>query len=168
VLPAFTDRANRSLFARRFIADPALSNKTPGLFYDTLRNTEQLKNSMKEEDYPQEGLYLRYLNKYADQVHELNLALKEMQGSDLQNKEKLEGVRALRMLINGVMQTALNGLDNYKGKNKHKLCAALVLFSFIKRLKARGSLFIFCLTSEPQIRYNVIVHVNLRQRRVAG
>jgi hypothetical protein len=103
VLPATRTRAEKGFIEGNFTINPILQNKYSSKFYETLEKVNYAKNN---GDVTAEG-QLRYLNKVKSAVNELVSQKRQIQGSDLTDKEKMAQVKTVQVLINEMYKTAL-------------------------------------------------------------
>ena len=120
LLPIITPQAKQNVIADKFTTDSVLKNKNVSAFYETLEKQTQIANDSfsTEED----EIQLKYLNSISRSMSDLYKEKREVQMSDISNKEKTKKVREIQEQIN---QLAEEGLNNYKnttqGENYSKV-----------------------------------------------
>ncbi|MCI8654271.1 MAG: hypothetical protein HFJ48_00095 [Clostridia bacterium] len=108
LLPMITPQAKENVFKDKFTTDSVLKNRNVSKFYDTLEKQTQIANDSFATD--EDELQLKYLNTISKSMGELYKQKREIQMSDISNKEKTEQVRKIQEQIN---ELAKEGLDNY-------------------------------------------------------
>jgi len=120
LLPMITPQAKQNVVADKFTTDSVLKNKNVSAFYETLEKQTQIANDSFATD--EDEIQLKYLNNISRSMSDLYKQKREVQMSDLSNKEKTKKVREIQEQIN---QLAEDGLNNYKntiqGENYSKV-----------------------------------------------
>lgn len=132
LLPVMTKKASNkgNVFKDQFTTDPVLKNRYVSKFYDTIDKMTQITND--EASTEDDKLKLMYLNEVKSDVGELYNQKREIQNSDLSNKEKSKQVRELQKQINDKVEDAL---DNYEKINKSTKNIARIKDSTYVKLK---------------------------------
>ena len=120
LLPTITPQAKQNVIADKFTTDSVLKNKNVSAFYETLEKQTQIVNDSFSTD--EDEIQLKYLNNISRSMSDLYKEKREVQMSNLTNKEKTKKVREIQEQIN---QLAEEGLNNYKnttqGENYSKV-----------------------------------------------
>ena len=108
LLPIITPQAKQNVFKDKFTTDSVLKNRHVSEFYSTLEKQTQIANDSFATD--EDEIQLKYLNDISKSMGELYKQKREIQMSDISNKEKTEQVREIQEQIN---KLAEEGLINY-------------------------------------------------------
>lgn len=103
LLPLTTKKAERGVVQQNFTIDPILSNKYSNNFSKTLEQA----NYKKADGDMVATAKVRFLNKINSQVNEMYQAIREIENSNLRDKEKQTQVRAIRMMLNNLYKNAI-------------------------------------------------------------
>jgi len=114
LLPMITPQAKENVLIDKFTTDSILKNKNVSKFYETLEKQTQIANDNFATD--EDELQLKYLNSINKEMGDLYKAKRQIQMSNISNKEKKEKVRELQEKIN---QLAGKGLSNYNSGSKN-------------------------------------------------
>lgn len=109
LMPLNTKKAETSGFGKSFILDSTYSNKLSTDFYDTIEELTFDKN----DDDPVAKMQLKYMNDVKEKAQDINKQIKDLQASDVENKEKLKQVRDLRKEVNTLQRDALSTYEKY-------------------------------------------------------
>jgi hypothetical protein len=109
VLPATTQKAEKSFVASAFIFDPVTSNKLSNEFYELYEEATYNKTSGDITSIYQ----LKHLNEVKSAISDMYDEITKIQQSDLSNAEKLQQTRVLRILINNAYKTAITDYEGY-------------------------------------------------------
>lgn len=109
VLPLLTPQAERDMFSKAFTVDSITSNELSGKFYDKADELMYAKNSGDAVA----AVVSRYWNSVSSDVSALYGEIRDVENSDLSNREKKEQVLELRKELNAVMREALATVDQY-------------------------------------------------------
>jgi len=110
LLPKMSKAASKNVFEDQFTTDSVLKNKNVGKFYETIEKQTQLSNDPNSTD--EDKLALNYLNSANSEISELYKQKRDIQNSNLKNKEKAEKVREIQAQINEKMKSALKEYKN--------------------------------------------------------
>lgn len=113
---------------KAFVLDSATSNSVSTKFYDTI---DQVTYDINGGDATKK-LSSKFLSKQSSAVSDLYKQIREIENSDLPNKEKLEQVRDLKIAVAGIQKNALEVLPDfeeavkrhYTGDDDEELAAA--------------------------------------------
>lgn len=106
ILPATTKKAEKDFISGNFTVDPITQNKLSNAFYDALDKANYAKSNNEENAEYQ----VRYLNKVNSAISDMYKQRREIEGSDLSDKEKTAESKAIQILINEAYKTALQDL----------------------------------------------------------
>ena len=109
LLPIITPQAKQNVIADKFTTDSVLKNKNVSTFYETLEKQTQIANDSFATD--EDEIQLKYLNSISRSMSDLYKEKRQIQMSNISNKEKTKKVREIQEQIN---QLAEEGLNNYK------------------------------------------------------
>lgn len=115
ILPMITPQAKQNVFVDKFTTDSVLKNKNVSKFYETLEKQTQIANDNFATD--EDELQLKYLNGISKDMGNLYKEKRQVQMSNISNKEKTQKVREIQEKIN---QLAEKGLTNYKNGSQNK------------------------------------------------
>lgn len=114
ILPMITPQAKQNVLVDKFTTDSVLKNKNVSKFYETLEKQTQIANDNFATD--EDELQLKYLNSISKDMGDLYKEKRQVQMSDISNKEKTQKVREIQKQID---QLAEKGLTNYKNINQN-------------------------------------------------
>ena len=110
ILPATTAKAERDMFSAAFVVDPVLSNSYSTRFYDLVDEVTYAKSAGD----PTAVLTLRYLNKVSSAVSDMYGQKREIENSDLSDKEKQAQTRTIQALINKTLAAAIVNAEEFE------------------------------------------------------
>lgn len=113
LLPMITPQAKQNVLIDKFTTDSVLKNKNVSKFYETLEKQTQIANDSFATDEDQ--LQLKYLNSISKDMSDLYKQKREIQMSNISNKEKTRQVKEIQSKIN---ELAEKGINNYSNLNK--------------------------------------------------
>ena len=113
-----------------FEVDSTTDNKYPGQIYDLSEKLQTQANGSKATDF--EKVQSKYINAVAHDMNELYAKKREIQNSDMPNKEKLVEVKAIQDEINAL---AKKGYDNYQEATMSDTYALIGNKEFTKNTK---------------------------------
>ena len=112
VLPMLTPQAENNVLTDKFTIDSVLKNKNVSKFYEVVEEQTKISNAPEATD--EDLLKSKYLSSVQASVSDLYKEKREIQLSDLNDKEKKEEVKRIQKDINAILE---KGLDKYdKGK----------------------------------------------------
>ena len=115
-LPLMTPRAEQNPIVKQFVIDPKLNNKISFEFYNALDKAKFAKNSTKNVA---DTVTYKYLNSHTNLINDLNAEIREIESSKISNKVKMEKVKELKVIINGIQKNATNNLSEYTKNSKY-------------------------------------------------
>lgn len=113
VLPMMTPAGDKnpiSPFVKAFVLDAATSNRISSDFYDAIDQLGYDENA----GHPEKAVASKFMSKQSKAVSDLNKQIREIENSDLPNKEKVEKVRDLKIAVSGIQKNALEQLPAYE------------------------------------------------------
>ena len=110
LLPLLTPQAERDPFSKAFTVDSVSSNRLSGEFYDT---AERLTYAANGGDSGAKAAS-RFWSKQQQACSVLYAQIREIEESDLSDKEKKQKVRETKAILNGIQKNALATLEIYE------------------------------------------------------
>ena len=109
ILPATTKQAEKGYILGNFTIDPVTSNKLSTRFYELY---DEAKYAKKEGDTA--AIYqVKYFDEAGTAVRLLYDEIEKIQKSDKSDEDKLNEVRTLRVLINAVLKSSIDGYSAF-------------------------------------------------------
>lgn len=120
LLPMITPQAKQNVFKDKFTTDSVLKNKYVSKFYETLEKQNQIANDPLATD--EDEIQLKYLNNTSKEMGELYKEKRNVQMSNISNKEKTAKVREIQEKINELAESSLQNYTNFtRTKNSAKI-----------------------------------------------
>lgn len=120
LLPMITPQAKQNVFKDKFTTDSVLKNKYVSKFYKTLEKQNQIANDPLATD--EDEIQLKYLNNTSKEMGELYKEKRNVQMSNISNKEKTAKVREIQEKINELAESSLQNYTNFtKTQNSAKI-----------------------------------------------
>lgn len=110
LLPLLTPQAERDPFSKAFTVDAVNSNRLSGDFYDEADALTYAKNGGDATA----GVVSRFWSKQQSACGDLYKQIRDVEASDLSDKEKRQKTRELRAVINGIQKNAMAVEDTYR------------------------------------------------------
>ena len=110
LLPLLTPQAERGMFSKAFTVDVVTSNRLSGDFYDKADALTYAKNGGDEAA----AVVSRFWSKQQSACSDLYKQIREVEASDLSNKEKRQKTRELKALVNGIQKNAMAVEETYR------------------------------------------------------
>ena len=110
LLPLLTPQAERGMFAKAFTVDAVTSNRLSGDFYDEADALTYAKNGGDAAA----GVVSRFWSKQQSACSDLYKQIREVEASDLSDREKRQKTRELKALVNGIQKNAMAVEDTYR------------------------------------------------------
>lgn len=111
-LPLLTPRAEQNPFVKAFTIDSTLNNKLSDQFYDQVNRVTAARQAEPGED--QNDVTGRYLSSQQREISELYETIREVENSELTDKQKREEVRELRDQLNQLQAAALETIPEFE------------------------------------------------------
>ncbi len=112
LLPMITPQAKQNVFKDKFTTDSVLKNKYVSKFYETLEKQNQIANDPLATD--EDEIQLKYLNNTSKEMGKLYKEKRNVQMSNISNKEKTAKVREIQEKINELAESSLQNYTNFK------------------------------------------------------
>lgn len=112
-LPRLTPAGDKNIlapFTKAFVLDAATNNRISGDFYDTIDQLEYAENGGDGS----KAVTAKFMSKQSKAASDLYKQIREVENSDLPNKEKVEKVRDLKIAVAGIQKNALEVLPAYE------------------------------------------------------
>lgn len=109
VLPLLTPQAERDMFSKAFTVDSISSNELSSKFYEKSDELTYAKNGGDAVA----AVVSRYWNSISSDVSKLYGEIRNVENSDLSNREKKAQVQELQRQINAIQREALATVDQY-------------------------------------------------------
>ena len=120
LLPMITPQAKQNVFKDKFTTDSVLKNKYVSKFYETLEKQNQIANDPLATD--EDEIQLKYLNNTSKEMGKLYKEKRNVQMSNISNKEKTAKVREIQEKINELAESSLQNYTNLtKTQNSAKI-----------------------------------------------
>lgn len=120
LLPMITPQAKQNVFKDKFTTDSVLKNKYVSKFYETLEKQNQIANDPLATD--EDEIQLKYLNNTSKEMGKLYKEKRNVQMSNISNKEKTAKVREIQEKINELAEISLQNYTNFtKTQNSAKI-----------------------------------------------
>lgn len=110
ILPMLSPEANQNPISAKFTTDSVMNNKYVSEFYDTKDKLTKQSNSLKATD--EDILKTKYINSMGSKMNNLYKEKREIQNSNLSNKEKLLKVKEVQQKINDIAKFSLEDYEN--------------------------------------------------------
>ena len=110
LLPLLTPQAERGMFSKAFTVDAVTSNRLSGDFYD---ETDALTYAKNGGDTAA-GVVSRFWSKQQSACSDLYKKIRDVEASDLSDREKRQKTRELKALVNGIQKNAMAVEDTYR------------------------------------------------------
>nr|DAU93975.1 MAG TPA: Large polyvalent protein associated domain 38 [Caudoviricetes sp.] len=110
ILPMLTPQAENNILEDKFTTDSIMKNKHVSQYYSLLEDLEKNKNSEKATD--EDKLKYMYLSGSSKELGELYQEKRDIQNSDLSDKEKKIQVRDIQKEINSIVEEKLENVDS--------------------------------------------------------
>lgn len=110
LLPALTPQAERGMFAKAFTTDVVSNNRVSGDFFDEADELTYAKNGGDETA----AVVSRFWSKQQSACSDLWKEIREVEASELSNKEKRQKTRELKAVVTGIQKNALAVEETYR------------------------------------------------------
>lgn len=110
LLPILTPQAERGMFAKAFTTDAVTSNRVSGDFFDEADALTYAKNGGDETA----AVVSRFWSKQQSACSDLWKEIREVESSDLSDKEKRQKTRELKAVVTGIQKNALAVEESYR------------------------------------------------------
>ena len=110
LLPALTPQAERGMFAKAFTTDVVSNNRVSGNFFDEADQLMYAKNGGDETA----AVVSRFWSKQQSACSDLWKEIREVEASELSDKEKRQKTRELKAVVTGIQKNALAVEETYR------------------------------------------------------
>ena len=110
LLPILTPQAERGMFAKAFTTDAVTSNRVSGDFFDEADKLTYAKNGGDETA----AVVSRFWSKQQSACADLWKEIREVEDSELSDKEKRQKTRELKAVVTGIQKNALAVEETYR------------------------------------------------------
>ena len=110
LLPLLTPQAERGMFAKAFTTDVVTNNRVSGDFFDEADELTYAKNGGDETA----AVVSRFWSKQQSACSDLWKEIREVEASNLSNKEKRQKTRELKAVVTGIQKNALAVEETYR------------------------------------------------------
>lgn len=110
LLPILTPQAERGMFAKAFTADAVTNNRVSGDFFDEADELTYAKNGGDETA----AVVSRFWSKQQSACSDLWKEIREVESSELSDKEKRQKTRELKAVVTGIQKNALAVEESYR------------------------------------------------------
>lgn len=110
LLPALTPQAERGMFAKAFTTDVVSNNRVSGDFFDEADELTYAKNGGDETA----AVVSRFWSKQQSACSDLWKEIREVEASELSDKEKRQKTRELKAVVTGIQKNALAVEETYR------------------------------------------------------
>lgn len=110
LLPILTPQAERGMFAKAFTTDAVTNNRVSGDFFDEADELTYAKNGGDETA----AVVSRFWSKQQSACSDLWKEIREVESSELSDKEKRQKTRELKAVVTGIQKNALAVEESYR------------------------------------------------------
>lgn len=110
LLPLLTPQAERGMFTKAFTTDVVTSNHVSGDFFDEANGLTYAKNGGDETA----AVVSRFWSKQQSACSDLWKEIREVESSDLSDKEKRQKTRELKAIVTGIQKNAIAVEETYR------------------------------------------------------
>ena len=110
LLPVLTPQAERGMFAKAFTTDVVSNNRVSGEFFDEADELTYAKNGGDETA----AVVSRFWSKQQSACSDLWKEIREVEASELSDKEKRQKTRELKAVVTGIQKNALAVEETYR------------------------------------------------------
>lgn len=110
LLPVLTPQAERGMFAKAFTTDVVSNNRVSGDFFDEADELTYAKNGGDETAV----VVSRFWSKQQSACSDLWKEIREVEASELSDKEKRQKTRELKAMVTGIQKNALAVEETYR------------------------------------------------------
>ncbi len=117
VLPMITPQAENNILEDKFTTDSVMKNKNVSEYYSKTEELEKIKNSLNAAD--EDKLKYKYFTNSSSDISDLYKQKREIQNSNISDKDKKEQVRNIQKQINDIVENKLSNVDNLEKSDKY-------------------------------------------------
>jgi hypothetical protein len=117
VLPMMTPQAENNILEDKFTTDSVIKNKNVSQYYSEMEKLEKTKNSTKATD--EDKIKYKYFTDSSSDISDLYGKKRDIQNSDMSDKDKKEQVRNIQKQINDIVENKLSNVNKLTKKDKY-------------------------------------------------
>ena len=117
VLPMMTPQAENNILEDKFTTDSVIKNKNVSQYYSEMEKLEKTKNSTKATD--EDKIKYKYFTDSSSDISDLYGKKRDIQNSDISDKDKKEQVRNIQKQINDIVENKLSNVNKLIKKDKY-------------------------------------------------
>ena len=130
VLPMMTPQAENNILEDKFTTDSVMKNKNVSEYYSKTEELEKTKNSLNATD--EDKIKYKYFTNESTEISDLYKQKREIQNSNISDKDKKEKVRNIQKKINDIVE---NKLSNFEKLDKNDRYATIDNSQYYKDIK---------------------------------
>lgn len=130
VLPMMTPQAENNILEDKFTTDSVMKNKNVSEYYSKTEELEKTKNSLNATD--EDKIKYKYFTNESTEMSDLYKQKREIQNSNISDKDKKEKVRNIQKKINDIVE---NKLSNFEKLDKNDRYATIDNSQYYKDIK---------------------------------
>lgn len=116
LLPMMTPQAENNILEDKFTTDAVLKNKNVSKYYEEIDNLEKNKNSENATD--NDILKYKYMSEVSKDLSDLYSEKRNIENSNLSDKEKKVKVRKVQKEINNIVEERLDNVETINSNSK--------------------------------------------------
>lgn len=130
ILPMMTPQAENNILEDKFTTDSVMKNKNVSEYYSKTEELEKTKNSLNATD--EDKIKYKYFTNESTEMSDLYKQKREIQNSNISDKDKKEKVRNIQKKINDIVE---NKLSNFEKLDKNDRYATIDNSQYYKDIK---------------------------------
>ena len=130
ILPIMTPQAENKILEDKFTTDSVMKNKNVSEYYSKTEELEKTKNSLNATD--EDKIKYKYFTNESTEMSDLYKQKREIQNSNISDKDKKEKVRNIQKKINDIVE---NKLSNFEKLDKNDRYATIDNSQYYKDIK---------------------------------
>ena len=130
ILPMMTPQAENNILEDKFTTDSVMKNKNVSEYYSKTEELEKTKNSLNATD--EDKIKYKYFTNESTKMSDLYKQKREIQNSNISDKDKKEKVRNIQKKINDIVE---NKLSNFEKLDKNDRYATIDNSQYYKDIK---------------------------------
>lgn len=117
ILPMMTPQAENNILEDKFTTDSVIKNKNVTKYYDEIEKLEKTKNSLDATD--EDKLKYKYFTNSLSDISDLYKQKRDIQNSNISDKDKKEQVRNIQKQINDIVENKLSNVNKLNKNDKY-------------------------------------------------
>lgn len=130
ILPMMTPQAENNILEDKFTTDSVMKNKNVSEYYSKTEELEKTQNSLNATD--EDKIKYKYFTNESTEMSDLYKQKREIQNSNISDKDKKEKVRNIQKKINDIVE---NKLSNFEKLDKNDRYATIDNSQYYKDIK---------------------------------